>query len=55
MILSIGWVPIGELDRDEADGWQNRARLDAIVSEIDAKVGSAADFLFLSCGPGRGG
>lgn len=44
---SITWVHIGDLHMDEADGFASRARLDAIVAEIGAHIGTAADFVFL--------
>lgn len=47
MIPSISWVHIGDLHMDEADGWRSRDRLATIVGEINAHVGSAADFVFL--------
>lgn len=47
MTASISWVHIGDLHMDEADGWQSRDRLAAIVGEIDTHVGASADFVFL--------
>jgi 3',5'-cyclic AMP phosphodiesterase CpdA len=47
MTSSISWVHIGDLHMDEADGWQSRDRLAAIVAELNAHVGGPADFVFL--------
>lgn len=47
MTRSVTWVHIGDLHMDEADGWQSRDRLQAIVAEVNAQIGPAADFLFL--------
>ena len=44
---SLSWVHIGDLHMDEANGWQSRDRLAAIVAEIEAHVGEAADFVYL--------
>jgi Icc protein len=44
---SITWVHIGDLHMDEANGWQSRDRLAAIVAEINAHIGDAADFVYL--------
>lgn len=44
---TISWVHIGDLHMDEANGWQSRDRLAAIVAEINGSVGAAADFVFL--------
>ncbi|KQU61946.1 metallophosphoesterase [Sphingomonas sp. Leaf339] len=41
------WVHIGDLHMDEANGWQSRARLTAIVTEINEHIGDAAHFVFL--------
>jgi len=41
------WVHIGDLHMDEANGWQSRDRLAAIVAEINDQVGDAADFVYL--------
>lgn len=41
------WVHIGDLHMDEANGWQSRDRLAAIVAEINDHVGDAADFVYL--------
>ena len=47
MSASISWVHIGDLHMDEADGFLSRDRLAAIVGEIGAHIGGAADFVFL--------
>jgi hypothetical protein len=47
MTRSITWVHIGDLHMDEADGWESRDRLKAIVAEINGQIGDAADFVFL--------
>ncbi len=43
----LSWVHIGDLHMDEANGWESRDRLAAIVAEINAHVGDAADFVYL--------
>ena len=47
MTRSMTWVHIGDLHMDEADGWESRDRLKAIVAEINGHIGDAADFVFL--------
>lgn len=47
MIPTISWIHIGDLHMDEADGWQSRDRLAAIVAELNDQIGTAADFVFL--------
>jgi Icc protein len=47
MTRSISWVHVGDLHMDEADGWQSRDRLNAIVAEINTYIGDTADFIFL--------
>ena len=47
MTQPITWVHVGDLHMDEEDGWQSRDRLKAIVAEINAHIGEAADFVFL--------
>ncbi|WP_010183314.1 metallophosphoesterase family protein [Sphingomonas sp. PAMC 26605] len=47
MTPMISWIHIGDLHMDEADGWQSRDRLAAVVAELNAQVGRAADFVFL--------
>jgi hypothetical protein len=44
---SLTWVHIGDLHMDEANGWESRDRLAAIVAEINTHIGAAADFVFL--------
>lgn len=44
---SLTWVHIGDLHMDEANGWQSRDRLAAIIEEINLHVGGAADFVYL--------
>lgn len=46
-IPCLTWVHIGDLHMDEANGWQSRDRLAAIVAEINDHVGDAADFVYL--------
>nr|WP_276508863.1 metallophosphoesterase [Sphingomonas insulae] len=41
------WVHVGDLHMDEANGWQSRDRLAAIVAEVNDHVGDAADFVYL--------
>jgi predicted phosphohydrolase len=43
----LSWIHIGDLHMDEANGWQSRERLAAIVDEINTQVGTAADFVYL--------
>ena len=43
----LSWVHIGDLHMDEANGWQSRDRLAAIVAEINDHVSDAADFVYL--------
>ena len=43
----LSWVHIGDLHMDEANGWESRDRLAAIIAEINAQVGDAADFVYL--------
>jgi hypothetical protein len=47
MNQSICWAHIGDLHMDEADGFQSRARLDAIVSEINDNLSTQANFVYL--------
>ncbi|RMB53860.1 3',5'-cyclic AMP phosphodiesterase CpdA [Sphingomonas sp. PP-CE-3A-406] len=47
MTPSLTWVHIGDLHMDEANGWQSRERLAAIVAEINAHIGDAAEFVYL--------
>jgi Icc protein len=47
MTASLTWVHIGDLHMDEANGWQSRDRLAAIVAEINTHIGDAADFVYL--------
>ncbi|WP_314372355.1 metallophosphoesterase [Sphingomonas paucimobilis] len=41
------WVHIGDLHLDEDDGWQSLDRLSEIVAQVNARIGAAADFVFL--------
>jgi len=41
------WVHVGDLHMDEANGWESRDRLAAIVTEINDHVRDAADFVYL--------
>lgn len=47
MTPTISWIHIGDLHMDEADGWQSRDRLAAIVTELNEQIGAAADFVYL--------
>lgn len=47
MTRPMTWVHIGDLQMDEADGWQSRDRLQTIVAEINTHIRAAADFVFL--------
>ncbi|MEG3174599.1 metallophosphoesterase [Sphingomonas sp. RB3P16] len=47
MTATLSWVHIGDLHMDEANGWQSRDRLAAIVAEINTQIGDAADFVYL--------
>lgn len=47
MNRSLCWVHVGDLHLEEADGWQSLERLHHIVAEVNAHVGTAADFVFL--------
>ena len=47
MSTTITWVHVGDLHMDEADGWLARARLAALVAEVNEQIGDAADFVFL--------
>ncbi len=46
-VPSLTWVHIGDLHMDEANGWASRDRLAAIVAEVDAHIGDAAQFVYL--------
>ncbi|WP_294322245.1 metallophosphoesterase [uncultured Sphingomonas sp.] len=43
----LSWVHVGDLHMDEANGWESRDRLAAIIAEINAHIGDAADFVYL--------
>ncbi len=47
MVAAIGWVHVGDLHLEDADGWESLGRLRAIVDQVERHIGSAADFLFL--------
>lgn len=47
MSKTISWVQVGDLHMDEADGMVSRERLAAIVAEVNARLGTAIDFVFL--------
>ncbi|WP_235513670.1 MULTISPECIES: metallophosphoesterase family protein [unclassified Sphingomonas] len=47
LIPMLSWVHIGDLHMDEANGWESRDRLAAIVAEINDHVGDAAQFVYL--------
>jgi hypothetical protein len=47
MAATLTWVHIGDLHMDEANGWQSRDRLAAIVAEINDRIGGAADVVYL--------
>lgn len=44
---SITWVHIGDLHLDEADGWESRDRLAAIVDQIETRLRGSVDFVYL--------
>ena len=44
---TISFLQVGDLHMDEADGMVSRARLAAIVAEVNERLGTAIDFVFL--------
>ena len=43
----ICWVHVGDLHLDADDGWESLDRLRAVVAQVNARIGEAADFVFL--------
>jgi len=44
---SITWVHIGDLHLDEADGWQSRDHLAAIVDQVETRLRGLVDLVYL--------
>ncbi|WP_019517601.1 metallophosphoesterase family protein [Sphingomonas sp. Mn802worker] len=44
---SITWIHIGDLHLDEADGWESRDRLAAIVDQVETRLRGSVDFVYL--------